>query len=457
MGPRSMLRHQRHDTSSRSGLAVKPGIAPQSWAVLAAALVAGALSACSEGGVAIDTSEADAADTRSSDNAHSDIRFSVATNYPSVLVTPNGSANQGDIADMNGDGHLDIVAGGQFEGPSLLLGRGDGSFAFPVVVESLLGSNVIAVDDFNRDGIPDIVSASYTTGQFTVLLGQGDGAFLNHGQYALGGFLAGIFPSGIAVADFNQDGYPDFAFSRYMTGDIPVFLGSPDATYSPAPSIDTGGFESLAILAVDLNQDSIPDLAIADSFPQTVPDRLRPGGLAVAIANGDGTFQSPTNYQIGLMAEVVTQGDINEDGHVDIITSNSFAGEISILYGQGDGTLADEQRIEVHGQIPGYFGIDPDAEIFEGVLIEDLDRDGHLDLSYTILPGNHLYIFSGDGRGNFTPAADFQLSTWPEGILPGDFNEDGCIDMAIPGNLPPIEPLDLRSEVSILLNQSPGC
>ncbi len=90
-------------------------------------------------------------------------------------------------------------------------------------------------------------------------------------------------------------------------------------------------------------------------------------------------------------------------------------------------------------------------------MIEDLDRDGHLDLSYTILPGNHLYILAGDGRGNFTPAADFQLSTWPEGILPGDFNEDGCIDMAIPGNLPPIEPLDLRSEISILLNQSPGC
>ncbi len=428
-----------------------------SWRVCGTALLLSALTACSQSGFGDHAAPYRDADAGSGNPNSSGIRFSIATNYPSVLVSPNGSANQGDIADMNGDGHLDIVAGGQFEGPSLLLGRGDGSFELPVVVEPILGSNVIAVDDFNRDGIPDIVSASYSTGQFTVLLGLGDGTFLNHGQYSLGGVLGGIFPAGIAVADFNQDGYPDFAFSRYLTGNIPIFLGSPDAIYTEAQPITTGGFESLAILAVDLNQDAIPDLAIADSFPQSLPDRLRPGGLVVAIGKGDGTFQTPVVYPIGLGPEVIAQGDINEDGFVDIITSNSFAGDISILYGRGDGTLGNEQRIEATGELPGYFGLDVESEIFEGVLVEDLDRDGHLDLSYTTFLGNHLYMLAGDGKGNFTPSGDFQLSTLPEGILPGDFNEDGCIDMAIPGNPPPVEPLDLMSVVSVLLNQSAGC
>src|SRR5271167_4886963 len=67
------------------------------------------------------------------------------------------------------------------------------------------GPAVVAVGDFNGDGRMDVVTGnSDTANTVSVLLGKGDGTFAPHVDYAVG-----AAPSGIAVGDFNGDGKLD--------------------------------------------------------------------------------------------------------------------------------------------------------------------------------------------------------------------------------------------------------
>jgi hypothetical protein len=112
------------------------------------------------------------------------------------------------VGDFNGDGKIDIVT----SSGSILFGNGDGTFQAAQNYASVFGSSV-AVGDFNRDGIADIVVLVTGIGQLgigvSIFLGNGDGTFQAAQSYA-----AGSNPSSVAIADFNSDGYPDLAVNN---------------------------------------------------------------------------------------------------------------------------------------------------------------------------------------------------------------------------------------------------
>src|SRR5438132_1144423 len=92
-------------------------------------------------------------------------------------------------------------------GVSVLVGNGDGTFrAAPCYPP---GGSSVAVADFNGDGIPDLAVANIggqvdPLGSLSILLGNGDGTFQARKSYAAGGN-----PFVVAVGDFNGDGIPD--------------------------------------------------------------------------------------------------------------------------------------------------------------------------------------------------------------------------------------------------------
>jgi hypothetical protein len=112
------------------------------------------------------------------------------------------------VADVNGDGHIDIVTAnwGSNEDVSVLLGNGDGTFQSPQNFPAGPANFSVAVGDFNRDGFLDLAVVS--PGGTRVLLGKGDGQFRStHLSY----ITAGGFDLSVAVGDFNRDGFPDLA------------------------------------------------------------------------------------------------------------------------------------------------------------------------------------------------------------------------------------------------------
>lgn len=395
------------------------------------------------------------------------ITFAPAQEYPSSTVTYNGTASPGAIAHLFRDGkadeHADLVIANIVGGPVVLYGLGGGRFSERQVISNHdTDASAVEVADFNADGIPDIVSGGYTTLKLTVMLGRADGSFDVSDQHA----LKGVWPSQFQIADLNTDGHLDIATAAYAGAQITILLGRGDGTFRTAPTVKAPSL-ALALHAADFDDDGIPDLAVTESIPsfgkltlnEDFARNLLHGTVKILLGNGDGTFRPGATHPIGVLSESIRYADINEDGEGDLVILNALIGnDASILFGRSDGGFEPERRMHVGG---------PDSvapldirtlDGSEGQQIVDFDRDGHLDLVVTQMISSTLVIFKGDGRGNFTLQGQQRVTGFPEDLMAGDLDNDGCQDLAVPGNVPPVGPSDVGvARVSILLNRSAGC
>lgn len=242
--------------------------------------------------------------------------------FKSLTDIPTGGRDSffGVLADLNGDGKLDVlVASG--DSINVRLGLGDGKFENPLNYPILGAWLVVAVADFNGDGIPDVAVNTEVDGPGMILLGNGDGTF------RMGPKLPASFDYLIA-GDFNGDGKQDLAVAT--SNFVGILLGNGDGTFQPISVLRTGCTQYL--LAADFNSDGKLDLAAVGrtALGNTV--------VSVYLGNGDGTLQSAKNtwvrsavYPGGLAA-----ADFNGDGKVDLAVSLS-SGEIALLIGHGTG------------------------------------------------------------------------------------------------------------------------
>src|SRR5262249_49644227 len=144
-------------------------------------------------------------------------------------------------ADVDGDRDSDLVVA-YLGGVSVLLGDGAGSFTVGNYTRGPdSASTSVAVADFHRDGKLDLAAGeggppgSYV-GEVPVLLGHGDGTFAYPLTQSLG---AGILASREAAADFNGDGLPDLAVTTFdrAGGRLNVLINAGDWAFPATLSI----------------------------------------------------------------------------------------------------------------------------------------------------------------------------------------------------------------------------
>jgi hypothetical protein len=82
-------------------------------------------------------------------------------------------------------------------------------------------TNQAATADFNGDGKLDLAISNYNSSSVSILLGNGDGTFQTHVDYA-----TGSGPGGVSVADVNSDHRVDLLIPNYLAGTLSVLLGS---------------------------------------------------------------------------------------------------------------------------------------------------------------------------------------------------------------------------------------
>ena len=235
------------------------------------------------------------------------------------------------VADLNGDGKLDLVASvftNSSSQAAVLFGNGDGTFGPPSFYPGNLGTTVVG--DFNRDGFLDLAFVDWKTGLLSILPGNGAGGFgaeISSNSYVPEAFFS-------VAGDFNNDGKLDIIATSPNDAYISVALGNGDGTFGPVVLMQ-GGVNPYGIVAADFNGDGKLDFAVtSNNDAQTNP-------VSVFLGNGDGTFQPAVQYPVGVSPARISAEDFDGDGILDLIVLNSSAGlpTISVLYGNGDGTF----------------------------------------------------------------------------------------------------------------------
>lgn len=316
------------------------------------------------------------------------------------------------IEDLDQDGKLDI-AGGTNSGVSALFGLGAGAFSSRHDYPDADAQGQCAVGDFNGDGMPDF--GVTTDVGLDILFGAGNRTFVTGPRNTLLDYDEWL--ASIVVVDLDGDGKLDLAtawagsaFREESPGAARAYLGNGDGSFRRAGEIyDWSEGRPASIAVADLNMDDKPDL-------------VAPWGnrLRAALGAGDGSFPAPS--VIGYSAESAAIGDFNLDGRPDIATVGGRT--VSIMIGNGDGTFGRHTSV-------------PTQTSAGAVVSADLNGDGRLDLITTEASCSEDYhsgaarVLMANGAGSFAYGAGYEVGPTPRGPALGDLDGDLYPDLAV--------------------------
>lgn len=343
----------------------------------------------------------------------------------SFVLVPGGASGS-ELADMNGDGHLDLLGLSASDGSvTLMFGNGDGTFGAAVKPGQTPFTQSFAVGDLDGDGRLDLATTSAnspgatvraTAGRLSVYTNNGGGTFSAPVQY-----VTDSNTHVIQIADVNGDGRMDM-MAGCDTSQLDVILNKGNGQFAPkasyisngaAPGAATGLIWAVHISAGDLNGDGAADLAAV--FGDV-------GKLTFLLNQGDGTF--PTSVTVptpglnhaGQSPHTVILADMNEDGKADFVAGGWFADKGRIFLNTGaDASVPELGRLLNPGDV---------------LAVVDMNGDGHRDV---VLPGGQfdgLFLNSGDGvSGNDASFGSFTATAV------GDVNGDGKPDLVVAGGV----------------------
>src|SRR4030095_6359772 len=326
------------------------------------------------------------------------------------------------------------LAGSTFDGVSIALGYGDGTFqatwnyvlgggtAFDSLTRPI-ESAVVALGEFNGDGIKDLAVIHAWVGRLSMLLGNGDGSFQWAFDYPLG-----FASTSIAVGEFNGDGVQDLVVDG--NDGVRVLLGNGNGTFRPPLDFPTAAPGLGAVAVGYFNGDGFQDIAVAARSSSLPPEK----GISVLLGNGNGTFQAALPFDTGVPLSFrkrsLTVGDFNGDRKQDLVAPN-VTGSVSVLLGNADGTFRAPLIFNTGGSGP--------VNAVYSLGVGDFNNDHVQDLAVGIdNPFAGFSFLLGKGNGTFRMPSFFSLGAGGGigAIAVGDFNSDGNHDLILGGAHP---------------------
>lgn len=334
--------------------------------------------------------------------------FSTHLTYNSGGENPNSGA----IGDFNGDNKPDIALANVLHANlSVLLNKGDGTFHTAVNYSADRNPESIVTADFNGDGKLDLVTGNFfgglfSTGNISVLLGNGNGTFQPAVPFEVGS------PVQMAVADLNGDSKLDLVTASWLGNKASVLLGNGNGTFQAAVTYSVGS-EPRGVAIADFNGDTKLDLAVTNG---------QSANTSILLGNGNGTFQAATNVTTEAIPTAIVARDISGDGKQDLIIATTGSHAILVLIGNGNGTFQNGVPYQV-GQEP------------TGLVLADFNGDGPADVITVNASGASYSLLRGNANGTFQTAVSPQARTGSWVPITGDFNTDGKPDLGIINNV----------------------
>ncbi len=342
-----------------------------------------------------------------------------------IETMPGGVA----LLDYNNDGLLDIF----------FVNGGDTS---ALSAHSPSGKDAAPTADFNRRN-PRYWNRLYRQnrdGSFTDVTEQTGLSHAGDGNYGMG----------VAIGDYDNDGYPDIYITNY--GKNQLFHNNGDGTFTDVTEkagVAAGGW-SVSAGFFDYDNDGKLDLFVTrylDWDPKRskacggdLPSYCPPGEFG-AVTNilyhneGNGTFKD-VSVPSGIAAFKghglgVAFADYDGDGFTDIFVSNDVV-EQFLFHNNGDGTFSERG-------LDSGAALTADGKMLSGmgVVFQDYDNDGRPDILVTQLPPQPYGIFHNDGDAGFSDhslasgfgALSGSVSGWSMALE--DFDNDGWKDLFI--------------------------
>ncbi|MBZ5535409.1 MAG: FG-GAP-like repeat-containing protein [Acidobacteriia bacterium] len=406
------------------------------------------------------------------------------------------------VGEFNGDRILDLITmypGSRTITP--LLGKGDGSFLFPSGPYPSTGNEPrsVAVGDFNGDARADLAVADAGSNDVSILMGRGDGTFA-----ATVYFGANVRPGFIAVGDFNGDDNPDLVVTNPTDGTVSVLFNgcggscTPIAVSPSQPKLTdgitgkvydqiftaTGGIGPYQFTVSDGNLP--PGLSLSsDGHLIGTPISLGTFGFNIVVRDANNcpasrtftilingppsittepaTFVTSnsawlngTVVENGLRATISFQwGITNGYGNTIVATNSSYKGHIYITLSSLSPGTTYHYRIIATSDAGTTYGNDltfstlqvgpcpsPNFTTPIGAGVNggysfaagDFNGDGKSDLASISYGDYHIQVQLGNGDGSFPYPTDYSgLINYPTYIATGDINGDGKVDL-VAGN-----------------------
>ena len=352
-------------------------------------------------------------------------------------------------ADVNGDENLDLVSAvftsvSSFSTTTysrfvtVALGRGDGTFAPPVRLDAFAGDGSVeyrplaglTVRDFDRDGKLDILALSNS--QFLFWRGNGDGTFapvvFND---------AGLSLADLRAGDLDRDGKLDLVVMLPSYTRAGVLLGNGDGTFGPYTEVVNNPSAAYynGYTVADLDGADGPDLVLTN-YGQRRLEVFRNDGTGALVKAADLATYHPSPGSPGSGTEDPFGnwvGDFTGDGKADILyraRNGDGGGGLGLWVGAGDAATFTYQAAATGFAQTPVTGDQPPA---------DLDGDGDLDVVFGHADGYYgVTVARNNGDGTFAArtyqaeadyAAGWRNQTALAGVLVGDYNRDGLVDL----------------------------
>ena len=359
----------------------------------------------------------------------------------------DGYIEQSAVADINGDGSLDIIKSDN-SSVSILLNEGNRTFS--TLSSTFTGSYSFNIqsEDINKDGFSDILISDPIENKITFIFGDALASLNTSQEYNVDGS-----PSVLAISDINRDGNLDVVSANVENDTVSILLATEGGSWQVAESYSIGNYSSASsylnntsvatisnsIRVADVNGDEYDDIVVVNSGDDS---------LSILLNRQDNTFSDQVAYPVGF-GPISTFLESNSSGQSNIVVINSGKSDedfrrnpsLSVLKYRGNNTFTNATSNVP--AIPTTVVSIEDGVTLGSSRIVDFNGDGREDIigitrkynSSTRRTESSVGIAFNNGDSSFSPMSDVAFSLYANGsindVLVDDFNNDSLPDLLI--------------------------